>query len=256
MEKTAFDITQSNYFDIKQHTYEYAVLPWGATEPHNYHLPYLTDCYLAHHISIDAVQVAYESKHIKGMVLPYIPLGSQNPGQFDYPFCLHGSYQTQFSILKDIASSLLRQQIYKLFIVNGHGGNSFKNMVRDLAYEMPNLLIVVVDWFKVEPQASYFDNADDHAGEMETSVLMHYRPELVNLSLAGDGKQFPFKSQALQAGTGWTPRLWTRVSKDTGIGNPSQSTAEKGKRYAEIVVRKIAQLIIEVVTQELYTDED
>lgn len=246
------DLSKARYHDTLNQQYDYAVLPWGATEPHNYHLPYMTDCFLAYHISIDAVCAAYDTEQIKGMVLPYVPFGSQNPGQFDLPFCLHASYQTQYSILKDIVVSLVRQKIDKLFIVNGHGGNNFKNMVRDLSVDYPSFLIVTVDWFRVEPQEPYFDIKDDHAGEQETSVLMHYRPELVDLSVAGEGKYIPFKAESLNEGIGWTPRNWQRVSPDTGTANPRKATAEKGERYAKAVVAKVSKLFIEVVKGEIY----
>lgn len=246
------DLSSARYFDTINQQYDYAVLPWGATEPHNYHLPYMTDCLLAYHISLDAVNMAYETQQIRGMVLPYVPFGSQNPGQFDMPFCLHTCYQTQYAILKDIAASLIRQQINKLFIVNGHGGNNFKNMVRDLSVDYPDFLIVTIDWFKVEPQESYFEIKDDHAGEQETSVLMHYRPDLVDLSVAGEGKYIPFHAKSLNEGIGWTPRNWKRVSPDTGTADPRLATAEKGERYAKAVVTKIVRLFSEVVKGEIY----
>lgn len=249
---TKFDLNQARYYDTIDQAYDYAVLPWGATEPHNYHLPYMTDCLLAHHISLDTVLKAHETDGIIGMVLPYVPFGSQNPGQLDMPFCLHANYQTQYAILKDVVASLIRQGLNKLFIVNGHGGNSFKNMVRDLAVDYPDFLVIVVNWFGIEPQEPYFDIKDDHAGEQETSVLMYYRPEMVDLSIAGEGKYIPFKAQTLNEGIGWTPRNWRRVSPDTGTANPKHSTAEKGERYAKAVVEKIARLFVEVVKGELY----
>ncbi|MDH6307828.1 creatinine amidohydrolase [Dysgonomonas sp. PFB1-18] len=247
-----FDILKAIYNDTKDEKYQYAILPWGATEPHNYHLPYLTDCYLSHDVAVDAAIRAYEQGRIKGMVLPPIPLGSQNPGQRELPFCLHTRYETQKAILTDIVASLDYQGISKLFIVNGHGGNSFKNMIRDLAVDYPHFLIVVSDWFAIVPQIGFFDEKDDHAGELETSVLMHYRPELVDLSVAGNGVYFPFRIQALRDGTGWIPRNWAKVSQDTGIGNPLKSTAEKGRRYVEAVSNKLADLFISVVEDEIY----
>lgn len=247
-----FDILSAIYNDTKGQKYNYAVLPWGATEPHNYHLPYLTDCYLAHDISVDAVIKAYDQYSIKGMVLPPIPLGSQNPGQRELPFCLHARYETQKAILTDIVSSLDYQEIKILIIVNGHGGNNFKNMIRDLAVDYPGFLIVSSDWFAIPSQKDFFEEKDDHAGEMETSVMMHYHPQLVDLSLAGNGSYSPFKSESLRNGTGWTPRNWGKVSQDTGIGNPNKSSAEKGKRCADAVSQKLAILFRDLVKGEIY----
>lgn len=247
-----FDMLSAIYNNTKDQKYDFAVLPWGATEPHNYHLPYLTDCYLAHDISVDAVIKAYNQHKVKGMVLPFIPLGSQNPGQREFPFCLHTRYETQKAILTDVVSSLNYQGIQILIIVNGHGGNNFKNMIRDLAVDYPHFLIVVSDWFAIPNQKDFFEEKDDHAGEMETSVMMHYHPNLVDLSLAGDGAYSPFKPESLRDGTGWTPRNWKKVSQDTGIGNPLKSSTEKGKRCAEFVSQKLANLFRDLVKGEIY----
>lgn len=250
-----FDILSATYQDIRNEEYRYAVLPWGATEPHNYHLPYLTDCYLSYYISIDAVKKAYSKKNIKGMVLPPVPFGSQNPGQYNLPFCIHTRYETQKAILSDIVSSLNRQSIKKLIIVNGHGGNSFKNMIRDLAVDYPDFLIAGADWFRIIPQKGFFEENDDHAGEMETSVLMYYRPDLIDLSTAGDGKYTPFNIESLREGVAWIPRDWSKVSADTGIGNPHKSSAEKGEKYAISVTDKLSDLFVELTTLPIYKQD-
>jgi creatinine amidohydrolase len=187
-----------------------------------------------------------------GMVLPSVVYGSQNPGQRELPFCIHSRYETQKAILTDIVASLHFQEICKLVIVNGHGGNSFKNMIRDLAVDYPDFLIVHVDWFAVVPQAGFFEEKDDHAGEMETSLMMHYRPELVSLDEAGDGASKPFAISSLNDKTAWTPRNWRKISDDTGVGNPKKSSAEKGERFAKAVSEKIGQLFVELVTKDVY----
>jgi len=246
------DLTTTSYGKVKGKKYDWAVLPWGATEPHNYHLPYLTDSILSHRISVDAVTWAMQKSDIQGMVLPSVSMGSQNPGQIDLPFCIHSRYETQKAILTDITASLHRQGIFKLVIVNGHGGNSFKNMIRDLSGDYSDFLIALVDWFAIVPQIGFFEEKDDHAGEMETSLMMHYHPELVSLSEAGDGTSKPFAIDSLNNKTAWTPRHWGKVSNDTGIGNPKKASAEKGERYAKAIVEKIGQLFIELSVKTLY----
>jgi creatinine amidohydrolase len=237
---------------VKGKKYDLAILPWGATEPHNYHLPYLTDTILSYHITLDALTWAMQKADFQGMVLPPVTLGSQNPGQRDLLFCFHTRYETQKAILTDTVDSLHRQGINKLVIANGHGGNSFKNMVRDLSVDYPDILIVVVDWFSMVPQSGFFEEKDDHAGEMETSLMMYYHPELVSLNEAGDGIAKPFGIYALNDKTAWVPRYWTKVTADTGIGNPKKSSAEKGERYATAITEKLGQLFVELATKEVY----
>lgn len=241
-----------NYGVVKELQYDYALLPWGATEPHNYHLPYLTDCYLAQSIAVDSAVQAFDKYGVRGMVLPAVPFGSQNPGQSNQPFCIHGSYDTQRYILRDIVESLLRQGITKLVIINGHGGNNFKNMIRDFVISHPGMTIFTCEWFKLAKPKDFFEMPDDHADELETSVLMHYHPDLVDLKTAGDGCSTTFAIDALKEGMVWTPRNWEKVAPTTGIGDPKLATAEKGKAFAAAVTKKLASFYNDILTKELY----
>lgn len=247
------DITTAKWGDVrKAGPYDIAILPWGATEPHNGHLPYCTDMLASQAIAFEAAAKA-EKEGIRLMVLPGVPFGSQNPGQRELPFCIHTSQATQTAILRDIVSSLERQGIDKLLIINGHGGNSFKGMIRDLAVEKPGFVIVSSDWFNFIPRKGYFDaEVDDHAGEQETSVMMHYYPGLVRMELAGNGKSRPFAIEGLNRKVGWLPRNWAKVSDDTGIGDPSKASADKGRRYAEAVVDAYARLIYDLCRKNIY----
>ena len=212
------DISKLTWGEVKENKYsDVVVLPWGAIEPHNYHLPYLTDAYLSHSISKASAELAYQKAGKLCMVMPPIYLGSQNPGQWNLPFCIHTNYETQKAILTDIVSSLHIQGFRKLLIVNGHGGNTFKSMIRDLAVKMPDFFILSTDWYAIVPKEDYFEaHIDDHAGEQETSVLMHFHPELVKLETAGEGASKPWHLQSLADKTAWAPRNWQKVSEDTG----------------------------------------
>ena len=246
------DIRTTTWGKVKGIVYDLAVLPWGATEPHNYHLPYLTDTLCARNISLDALQWAVQKADINGLLLPPIALGSQNPGQRENAGCISTRFETQKAILSDIVESLDMQGINILIIVNGHGGNSFKQMIRDLTLDFPDTLIACVDWFAIIPQEGYFEEKDDHAGEMETSVMLYYHPELVNMSEAGNGASKPFAIDSLNDKTGWIPRDWAEISSDTGVGNPKKATAEKGERYAKAVAAKIGQLLVDLATKSVY----
>ena len=106
MEKREIDLTVSCYGKVKDVKYDVVILPWGATEPHNLHLPYLTDCILPHDIAVDAAMLALERSGVRCMVMPPVPFGAHNPGQRELPFCIHTRYTTQQAILEDIVASL------------------------------------------------------------------------------------------------------------------------------------------------------
>ena len=161
------------------------------------------------------------------MVMPYVTAGSQNPGQRELPFCIHYRYKTQKAILSDIVASLHTQGHRHMLIINGHGGNTFKSMVRDLSIDFPDFLIACSEWYTFVPKTGYFEQPGDHADEVETSVMMHYHPELVNLSEAGNGASRNFTPQTLREKVAWIPRHWQQISSDTGIGAPAPHQLKK-----------------------------
>ena len=86
-----------------------AILPWGATEAHNFHLPYSTDNIETDHIVKEAARKAYD-KGARILVLPGIPYGV-NTGQLDIRVNINMNPSTQYSILKDITDVLNRHKI-------------------------------------------------------------------------------------------------------------------------------------------------
>ena len=111
------ELTTASLTHIRSKTIDVVLLPWGATEPHNLHLPYGTDSILSTDIAVETARKVAE-KGVQTIILPAIPLGSQNPGQIDQPFCIHARYETQKAILFDIVAALNRQHYCKLIIIN------------------------------------------------------------------------------------------------------------------------------------------
>src|SRR5262245_58162509 len=123
-------LAETNWKSVKDKHCEVAVLPWGATEAHNYHLPYATDTIECDHLAAMAAKIAWDGG-AKVMVLPTVPFGVQTL-QFDIPFCLNVNPSTQAALLSDLACSLNGHGVSKLVILNGHGGNDFRQMIREL----------------------------------------------------------------------------------------------------------------------------
>jgi len=242
-------LAETNYSTIKDTRYDLAVLPWGATEAHNYHLPYSTDTVEAESMAAGAAKYAWE-KGAKVIVLPAIPFGV-NTGQHDVPLDINLNPSTQMYILTDIAATLHRQGIHKLVILNSHGGNDFRQMVRELGLKFPDMLFFTVDWYKMKDLKSWFEEPGDHAGEAETSMMMHLKPEWVlPLEMAGPGKAKKYKFKAISEGWAWAERHWLSVTEDTGVGDPSKATAKKGEIFLESLYQKIGDFLYEVATTE------
>ena len=93
--KESFDLTTTTFGSTRERQYDVVLLPWGATEPHNLHLPYLTDGILSHDIAVDVANEVFEQHGVRCMVMPPVNMGAQNPGQRELPFCIHARYETQ-----------------------------------------------------------------------------------------------------------------------------------------------------------------
>jgi creatinine amidohydrolase len=249
-----FILAETNWKQVKSTAYQVAVLPWGATEAHNYHLPYATDNIQCDYIAACAASKAWD-QGAKVIVLPTVPFGV-NTGQMDIPLCLNMNPSTQLALLMDLVEVLANAGISKLVILNGHGGNNFKSMIRELSIHYPEVFVCAANWFQASEQQSIFAEPGDHAGEMETSCIMHITPQWVlDLSEAGDGAAKNYKPEGLRKGWVTAQRAWTQVTKDTGVGNPSKSTASKGERYLEASAEEIAKFLVELSVldnQDLY----
>jgi creatinine amidohydrolase len=117
-----------------------------------------------------------------------------------------------------------------------------------------DVFLCALNWYQVVDPKGIFADMGDHAGELETSVMMHIAPELVlPLSEAGDGRERKFKLAGLRERWVWAQRRWTSATRDTGIGNPAASTPDKGRRYFEAVTRKIAGFLIELAAADVET---
>lgn len=251
MKKRPYILAETPWKVVEKTEYRVAILPWGATEPHNFHLPFGTDNYETEAIAATAASMTWEAGG-KVLVLPAIPYGV-NSSQMEYPGCINIHASTQARILEDVVESLDQQGIDKLVILNGHGGNHFKQMIREVLVTYPDMFISSVDWFRILDNTAYFEEPGDHAGEMETSLMQVLVPHLVlPLKEAGKGNAKKLIFQAHQEGWAWTPRDWPEVTKDTGIGNPAKATKEKGQKFMEDICAALAGYFYElsVVEQE------
>jgi creatinine amidohydrolase len=183
-------------------------------------------------------------------VLPTIPFGNDEQ-QLDQACTISFRTATAAAILNDVARSLAKQGVDRLVILNGHGGNQFQPLVRDTQAEH-GILIIVANFYQMAPEVAKatFEQPGDHADEMETSLLLHLCPELVELNEAGQGTRGPFAISALNQPGVWTPRPWSKSHPDTGSGNPSKATAEKGARYFNAVTEALANLLVDLSNAE------
>lgn len=246
-------LEETNWKSVRETDYSVAVLPWGATEAHNFHMPYGTDNYESSWVAIESARRAWDAG-ARVVVLPTIPFGV-NTGQLDIKLTINMNPSTQALVLRDVVRSLEVQGIGKLVILNSHGGNDFRQMIRELQGTSPVFIAVINWWNAVDPKL-FYDVPGDHAGELETSVMLEISPELMlPISAAGSGHAKKFTIAGLKDGLAWTPRTWTQVTDDTGSGDPSAGTKEKGVKHLEAVTGKIGEFLVDLAaadTSRLY----
>ncbi|MEM1093661.1 MAG: creatininase family protein [Bacteroidota bacterium] len=251
-------LAEATWKTVRSTPYTIALLPWGATEAHNYHLPYATDTLQCDHIAAESARRAW-AQGARPVVLPTVPFGV-NTGQLDIKLDLNLNPSTQHLILRDLIHAISAQGIPKIAIMNGHGGNSFKQMLRQLQVEFPSTFLCTFNWYDAIDWSDFFEDLGDHAGEMETSLMLHILPDLVApLSEAGPGRARQFAVHGLRERWVWAQRKWSEVTDDTGVGNPAQATAEKGAALFNAVCDQIAHFLIEFDAADInnmYEDAD
>jgi creatinine amidohydrolase len=246
-------LQENNWDDVRNEDYKVALLPIGATEAHNYHLPYGTDTIMAQKVALDAAKYAWD-KGVKSVVLPPIWYGVNN-GQMDVKLCMHLNPSTHKIIIKDILTVLNHQGIKRFIIINGHGGNELKYIIRELSLEFPEVLMTYVNWYAAKKDTDYFKNPGDHAGELETSCMLSYRPDIVlPLEKAGEGKAHAIKIKGIKEKWAWVPRKWPLTTEDTGVGCPYGADAEKGKKFTDDCIEEVGKFIVEFGSLENEAD--
>ncbi len=245
-------LSEVNFGYVKDHSVDVAVLPMGATEPHNLHLPYGTDTYESVEVASRACEAA-SGRGARVVMLPPIPYGTETNLRA-FPLALNLNPSTLARVIGDLVASLEHSGVHKLLILNGHGGNDFKPLLREL-FGKTRVHLFLCDWFRgisADVQKQVFTDAGDHAGEMETAFGLAYFPDLVardeatgNLT-ADSGAMRPTRFDAVNRGWVSITRPWHLLTTNTGAGNPHPATAENGRKLVETIVSRLADFLVEL----------
>ena len=170
-------LAETNYAHVKDNPYEVAVLPLGATEPHNLHLPYGTDILEGTIVGERICQAAHE-KGARVVLLPTIPYGTET-NMHAFPLAMNLDPSTLNQVVTDLVESLVGSNIRKIVLLNSHGGNEMKPLLRELCNKTEARLFLC-NWYNTLADVYHeiFSEKEDHAGEMETSFGLAFFPEL------------------------------------------------------------------------------
>jgi creatinine amidohydrolase len=245
-----WNLAEVNYGYVKEHSYEVAVLPLGATEPHNLHLPYGTDLFEGQIVGERICEAAH-AQGAKVILLPTLPYGTET-NQMAFPLAMNLNPSTLAAVVSDLVRSLEHHGIRKVVLLNSHGGNELKPVLREL-YGQTKLHLFLCNWYQVmlDVYDEIFDARDDHAGEMETSFALAWFPELVarrdDGTLAADaGSTASTRFEAVNRGWVSITRPWHLLTTNSGSGNPHAALADKALRMMDVVVERLGRFLVEL----------
>lgn len=249
-QRRPFELATLTYKDVLEAGFNTAVLPLGATEPHNLHLPYATDSLEADAIGRSACQWASD-RGGRVALLPTIPYGTETNMRF-LPLAMNVNPSTLFAFVTDLVESVSRSGIDRMLILNSHGGNEMKPLLRELAGKT-NVHLFLCDWFRMigDVYSQIFEQREDHAGEMETSLIMACAPQLIRRKDDGtidadDGNVRPSRFDAVNNGWISLTRRWDLLTTNTGSGNPHAATAAKGEQVLQVIAERLGQFLVDL----------
>ncbi len=236
------------------------IAPFGSIEQHSHHLPVCTDTLLIGEIA-DRLNQRFADALL---ILPVQWLGLSRH-HLEFGATLTAELDTHAEMVYDIASSVLDDGFVNLFLLNGHGGNAPTLEVagQELSIEHPDATIVWASYWNVaaeqiETIRETPHGGIGHAGEMETSMVMAVRPELVHDDqMEPDGRppasEFVWKD-ITKGGSVSTYETFAQLTHHGGFGDPTLASAEKGEKFFAAIVDRLA-LVIEDLQEGRFTRE-
>jgi creatinine amidohydrolase len=216
------------------------LVPVGSTEPHGPHLTLLCD---ALHADAVAKRTADKSHgEFPVVVAPLLPYGCSREHR-DFPGYMSPRIPTFLSVITELVTCLVDHGLTRVVLINGHGGNvaPLEAAVSHIRDEL-GVIVGVCHWAWLTSDLQ----AVDHAGVMETSLMLHIHPSGVNQAAYPPGTKG--SSQSTVRFRIPMPRL-KEINPEGFMGDPKEATAELGQQLVEKASDMIVEYLREVYTQ-------
>lgn len=217
------------------------LIPFGATEQHGSHLPLNTD-------TLEAYEVGRKLAQRRNIfIAPAIPYGVCR-STANHPGTITLTTATLRALAVDLVTSLYRQGLRNFILITGHAGGTHTSTLIDAGEELlqcfEDIRVAVLTEYMLaarEGRGIIETQDDSHAGEIETSRILHSHPHLVKGVGVREYPTFPVGILVRDKQACWPGGVW---------GDPTKATAEKGARLEEAVVAALDRLVTELEQSE------
>lgn len=222
-------------FKITLKTVKRAIIPVGSLEQHGAHLPVSTDSLIAEYIA------KLLSEKVGAFVLPVISYGVSFEHKPMFNVSLRNS--TLSTMLCDTCISLAENRIREIIILNGHHGNTgaLQYIPQEIQSKIPSYVNIHIlhYWQMMTPEF-------DHAGEVETSLVLAIAPELVHMDRAMPNSNDLSKSRAAYNSLTNAPGSFPKITGNGVWGDPMKATASKGDKLIKEIIANLTKTIYEL----------
>jgi creatinine amidohydrolase len=228
------------------------IVPVGAFEQHGQHLPLMVDWYLCSQVAIRAAEQASEAGSLT-VVTPPVWTG-YSPHHMDFKGTVTLEGATFTSLIANIANSLAHHGFRKILVLNGHGGNAnlLRGAAQTLRFEQGVKVAVASYWdFALGEIGAWRRSGPggiNHACEMETSLMLALREDMVRMDLARDhyATRSRYSSPDLALpGTVTTANKFSELTSSGSIGAPSLADKARGEELFAKIVSAVARFLEE-----------
>jgi creatinine amidohydrolase len=266
-EKPNFRYEELTWPEINQRAIEdrVVILPVAMLEDHGHHLPIATDVLITNEICQRTAEALPDD-----VILIPPQIHGYSPHHMDFPGSITIQGPTLVEYMLDITRSLNHHGFHRILLVNGHGSNApwLEIVARLTIIEHPECLCALINWWDIRELQETVKTLRtspvggmSHAGELETSLMLAIRPQMVDMDQVV--KDISYQTSAnfpprdlIQSGGPRLMEYWSTISRTGVMGDPTVASVVKGKKWLAAAIKGLRNIITEFRAREIRDRKD